>query len=44
MRAWSESALPQEILDAIKEKGYKKPSPIREFTVHLERVMFEQSY
>jgi len=29
MRNWEESGLPDEILDAIKAKNYKKPSPIQ---------------
>ncbi len=29
MRNWDESALPSEIMDAVREKGYKMPSPIQ---------------
>ena len=29
MRNWDESGLPDEIMQAIKEKNYKKPSPIQ---------------
>ncbi|GAA5873744.1 hypothetical protein JCM8547_005937 [Rhodosporidiobolus lusitaniae] len=29
LRSWSESSIPQQILDAIDEIGYKEPSPIQ---------------
>ena len=35
LRKWSESTLPHTILKAIKEVGYKKPSPIQMAAIPL---------
>lgn len=29
LRSWSESAIPQQIMDVIEEIGYSEPSPIQ---------------